>query len=170
MTNASTTNTAQAGGMPTLSELFPIPDAIHSLDRLLGTWRVEGTLTVGENPLRLDGRWEFTAAAAGWGIKAALRADVEGMGAYVEDDLLGYDVETQTFHIYSLTNSGAVHDHVARWTGADVFELTYDGLQDGKPYHEEGRVTFIPGGQMQIVSRDFVAGELASSMDVTLRR
>ena len=92
------------------------------------------------------------------------------MGTYEEDDLVGFDVETEKFHIYSLTNSAAVHDHVASWTGPDVLEFDYHGLQGHKPYREVGRAEFLALDRLEIESTDYVEGELTSSMNATLSR
>jgi hypothetical protein len=118
----------------------------------------------------MTGEWRMTPAAAGWGIAGTLHASIEGLGAYEEHDLVGYDVETDMFHIYSLTNSSAVHDHVARWRSADVLELEYTGLQGGKSYRETGTTEFMPDGSLRITSEDFVDGQRATSMSVMLTR
>jgi hypothetical protein len=168
MTNAGSTEAA--GQMPTLAELFPVAEQARALERFLGRWSVEGTLTVEGNPLRMRGEWLFSPAAAGWGVKGTLRAEIDGMGVYEEDDLVGFDVETGSLHLYSLTNSAAVHDHVASWSSADVFEFDYEGLQGGKPYREVGRAEFLGADRLQIDSTDHVEGQLSSEMKATLRR
>ena len=170
MTNPVTPTAPGAEQPSTLAEMFPIPAEARALERFLGSWDVDGTLTVEGNPLPLTGEWHFAPAAGGWGLKGTLHARIEGLGAYEEDDLFGFDVETGLFHLYSLTNSGAVHDHEARWTSADILEFSYEGLQGGKPYRELGQVEVLDGGRLRAESTDYVDGELATSMDVMLRR
>jgi hypothetical protein len=171
VTNAETAEvTGSETEGQTLAELFPVPDEARKLARFIGAWSVDGTLTVEGNPLKMVGEWIFAPSAAGWGVRASLRAEIEGLGAYEEDDLVGYDIETDTFHIYSLTNSGAVHDHVASWTSENVLEFEFDGLQGGKPYREVGRMDLLAADRILATSTDYVDGQEASSMEVTLTR
>jgi hypothetical protein len=169
MTTNEMTDTAEAVP-PTFADLFPIPDEARRLERLLGTWKVSGALTAEGTVMPMSGQWQFSPAAAGWGVASELRAEVEGMGVYEEHDLVGFDAESGLFHVYSLTNSGAVHDHVARWPTADRLEFEYTGLQGGRPYREVGTVEFLADGGLRMASEDFVDGEMASSMEARLDR
>ena len=150
--------------------MFPTPEQTRLFDRLVGNWHVQGSLTMGGVALPLAGRWEFRAAAGGWGVSASLRAAIEGMGAYEEDDLAGFDVETGQFHIYSLTNTSAVHDHLAVWRSPDLLELTFDGTQGGAQYREESSMRFVSDNEAQLVSTDYVGGLVSTVMEATLRR
>ena len=116
------------------------------------------------------GEWTFTAVAGGWGVRGAMRCEVEGLGSYEEDDLAGFDKETGKFHVYSITNSAAVHDHVGGWTDENTIEIAYEGLQDGKAYREIGVVRFMPDGAMHLESTDYVDGQLASIIAVALQK
>jgi hypothetical protein len=169
MTMNETQGSAQAEA-PTFANLFPIPDEARRLERFLGTWNVSGALTAEGTVMPMSGQWQFSPAAAGWGVASELRAEVEGMGVYEEYDLVGFDAETGLFHVYSLTNSGAVHDHVARWSTADRFEFEYTGLQGGQPYREVGTVEILADGGIRVTSEDFVNGEIATSMEARLDR
>ncbi len=156
--------------MPTLAEMFPLPDEAKSLGRFIGEWSIEGTLTIEGNPLPMTGEWTFTPVAGGWGLLAVMRSQVEGLGAYEEGDLIGFDKETGKFHIYSITNSAAVHDHVGGWTDENTFEIAYEGLQDGKAYRETAVMRVLPDGTLRLESTDYVEGDLASIIAVTLRK
>jgi len=162
MTN---TQSAQA----TLADIYPTPSECQALKRFTGAWAVEGTLSAEGATMPLTGTWSFAPAAAGWGVASMLRGHIDPLGAYEEDDLLGFDAETGLFHIYSLTNTGAVHDHVARWVTSDRLEFDYTGLQGGKPYRETGSVEFIDARTMRVESEDYVDGALSSRMLATLR-
>jgi len=164
------TDATSSQTQPTFAEFFPVPDEARRLDRFLGTWRVKGVLTVEGDDLPMTGEWRFTAAAAGWGVAGALAAHVEGLGSYEEHDLVGFDIETGLYHVYSLTNSAAVHDHVARWRAEGGLEFEFTGLQGGKPYREIGAVEFRSDGSMHLTSEDYVDGTLASRMAVDLIR
>jgi hypothetical protein len=156
--------------IPTLADLFPIPEDARKLERFIGNWTIEATLTLEGTPLRGNGTWLFERAAGGWGIRGRLEADFEGMGAYREDDLVGYDVETGTFHIYSLTNSSAVHDHLAKWEDGNTLVLEYDGLQEGKKYREEATCRFISDDEIHMQETDYVEGQTTMTMSLILRK
>lgn len=162
------TNTQSA--QPTLADIYPMPPECQALERFTGVWTVEGTISAEGAAMPLTGTWSFTPAAAGWGVASKLRGHIDALGAYEEDDLLGFDAETGLFHIYSLTNSGAVHDHVARWVTSDRLAFDYTGLQGGKPYRETGSVEFTDPRTMRVESEDYVDGALSSRMLATLRR
>jgi hypothetical protein len=170
MSQADTMNAQGEAGIPTLAEMFPIPGEVRALERFLGTWKATGSLAMEGANLPMSGEWRFAHAAGGWGLVAELNAEIEGMGAYHEHDLVGFDVETGRLHIYSLTNTGAVHDHPAGWVNEDVMELEYEGTQGGKPYREVARVTFVSADRMQVESTDYIDGEQSSQMQLTLER
>jgi hypothetical protein len=156
--------------MPTLAEMFPLPDGAKTLERFIGDWTFDGTLTIEGNALPMTGEWSFTGVAGGWGVRGAMTSEVEGLGSYEEDDLVGFDQETGKVHIYSVTNSAAVHDHVGEWSDENTLQAEYDGLQGGKPYHEAIRVRFTASDVIEMESQDYVEGELASAIVVTLRK
>jgi hypothetical protein len=157
-------------GMPTFRELFPIPTEARKLQRFLGSWRIRGTLTVEGTPLAMSGTWTFEEAAGGWGVKATMRATVDGMGSYEEDDLVGFDVETGTYHVYSLTNSSAVHDHIGVWVDERTFTIAFDALQTGKPFREEVTVNFVSDRELEIHEKDYLDGQIVTMMDAVLRK
>ena len=153
-----------------IAEMFPVPAEAKRLERFLGDWSVEGSVTMEGNPARMTGSWRFTPAAAGWGVRAKLEAQVEGLGAMDEDDLAGFDAETGSFHVYSLTNTGNVHDHAGGWPDDNTFQMAYDGLQEGKAYREEVTISFLRADELEIHGKEYVGGQLISSTDVTLRK
>jgi hypothetical protein len=156
--------------MPTLAEMFPKPEETSRFARFAGEWALEGTLTLEGTPLPMTGSWTFTIVAGGWGVRGVMRSQVEGLGTYEEDDLVGFDQETGQFHVYSITNSAAVHDHVGGWTDPHTFEIAYEGRQGGKPYREMARVKFSNDATLEMESTDYVDGQLASVLAVTLRK
>lgn len=156
--------------MPTLGEMFPIPDGAKALERFLGEWEVNGSLTMEGTTLPMAGRWLFEPAAAGFGVRCTLTAEIEGLGAYAESDLVGFDAETGAVHIFSLTNSGAVHDHAGRWVGDDRIEFEFNGTQGGKPFREVGTMDIVAPTRLHLVSTDYVDGAVTAVMEATLTR
>ena len=103
-------------------------------------------------------------------MKSTMKLEVEGMGSYEEDDLVGFDRETGKAHVFSLTNTAAVHDHVATWSDHNTLNMEYDGLQDGKQYREEVIIKFSSPNELTISEVDRVEGQVTLTMDVTLRK
>jgi len=155
---------------PTISEVFPIPAEAKRLEVFLGDWDVEGTVTFGGNAMKAKGRWAFRKAAGGWGLKATMKVNLEGMGSYEEDDLVGFDKESGRLHVFTLTNTAAVHDHLATWSDRNTLNLEYDGLQDGKKLREEATIRFSRPNELTMSEVDTVDGQVASTMEVTLRK
>lgn len=120
--------------------------------------------------MKLIGGLRCEKAAGSWGLKTKFTMDIEGMGAYDEDDLLGFDPGEGKVHLFSLTNSGATHDHKGDWTDDSTLHLEYTGLQDGKPYKEDIIVKFTRPDRMSILEVDRVEGRVTMTMDVTLRK
>lgn len=153
-----------------ITEMFPIPEGAKRLGRFLGDWTAQGSLAMEGNSLPVRGSWRFVPAAAGWGIRSKFEADIKGMGHMDEDDLAGFDAETGLSHIYSLTNTGNVHDHVGRWTGADSVEFVCETTQGGKPYREVIVCTFHGDRELVVSSTEYVGGEQISAFEATLRK
>lgn len=171
MTNTDTMNTTgEQQGLPTLAELYPIPDGAIELRRFLGTWSMNGTLAVEGSPLAMFGTVEVTSAAAGWGVEVLLDAEIAQLGGYHEINIFGFNAETGMVHIYSITNTGAVHDHPATWVTPDTLEFEYRGTQDGKPYVESGRAEFLSPDRLHLTSAERVDGAMQSEMDVIMER
>jgi hypothetical protein len=155
---------------PTLSELFPLPESAKRLSVFVGNWRVEGTLTFGGNPLNVTGAWVISSAAAGWGVINIGRLEIEGMGAYEEIDLLGFDSGENLVHLFSLTNTAATHDHKGTWSDDKTLKLLYEGLQEGRKLKEQITIVFNNKDEWDISEVDTLDGQAVSTMDITLRR
>jgi hypothetical protein len=150
--------------------MFPILKEAKDLGVFLGDWKVEGVMTFEGTPLKVAGRWKFDRAAAGWGLKATLKMEIEGMGLYEEDDLIGFDPSDGMVHLFTLTNTAAVHDHKGNWKNTRRLFLEYAGIQDGKTLTEEISVAFSGSEQFNIEEIDKLGGQVISTMDVTLKK
>ena len=156
--------------MLTISELYPIPAEIKKLHVFLGDWKVEGTLKTGDIIMRLEGKWNFSTAAGGWGLKSSNKLEIEGMGTYERDNLFGYDKETGELHIYSVTNMAETHDHIASWVDENTFNGRYDGLKDGKKFREDFTIKLVSPDEFTIDYVEKVDDLIDSVMNLKLRR
>ncbi|MBX7112529.1 MAG: hypothetical protein K1X87_11885 [Dehalococcoidia bacterium] len=153
-----------------VAEMFPIPEGAKRLEWFIGEWTIDGTLQMGEDTLPLTGGASILAAAGGWGLRSELVGQVQGLGTMRENDLFGFDQERGLLHMYSLTNTGNVHDHVGQWRDDGGFDLVYEGVQQGQPYREEMEVRRTGEAAFTIHDVEYVAGALASVMEVELTR
>ena len=155
---------------PTLSELFPLPKEVKKLKSFLGEWIVEGRLTFESDTFKVEGLWKFDQAAKGWGVLAILKMNIEGLGEYEEVDLVGFDPGSGLFHIFSVTNTAATHDHKGNWLDDKTLKVTYEGLQEGKKQKEEITIKFDHPNEWSIHEIDTINGKITSTMDVKLRK
>jgi hypothetical protein len=162
--------TTQEQRIDRVAELFPIPEQARTLERFIGEWTVEGTITTEGETGAMSGTWSFTRAAGGWGIHARLDGYLEGLGVLDEDTLVGFDAGSGVFHAYSLTNTGHVHDHPGGWVDADTLEFALDASQGGKPYREEISIRFTGRDELHIRGVEYIEGQVVTSMDARLRR
>jgi hypothetical protein len=74
----------------------PTPDpALKRLDRLVGTWSMEGNL-VGSNETNIKGRASYRWPPGGFFLEQRISMDF--MGMQIESlELIGYDPETKSF-------------------------------------------------------------------------
>jgi hypothetical protein len=156
--------------LPTISEIYPIPAEIKKLHVFLGDWLVEGTIKTGKSIMKLEGTWNFSTAAGGWGLKSANRFEVEGMGTYELDNLFGFDKELGELHIYSITNMAETHDHTAFWSDENTLKGEYDGLKDGKKFREDFVIKLISPQEFRIDYIEKVDDQIDSTMSLRLRR
>ncbi|RXA20571.1 hypothetical protein EQO05_05495 [Methanosarcina sp. MSH10X1] len=155
--------------MPTISEMYPIPAEIKKLHVFLGDWLAEGVIKTGGSVMKLEGTWNFSMAAGGWGLKSANRFEVEELGTYELDNLFGFDKETGELHIYSITNMAETHDHTASWSDGNTLKGGYDGLKDGKKFREDFIIKLVSPQEFTIDYIEKVDDQIDSTMNLRLK-
>jgi hypothetical protein len=155
---------------PTLSDLFPLPAESKRLQVFLGSWEVEGTLTFMKRTYSVKGMVKFSSAAAGWGVLATAKLEIEGLGLYEETDLLSFSRDEEICHFFAVTNTGAAYDHKGDWSDEKTIGFSYEGLRDGKRYEELLEITVKDRDRIAISERDSIGGQVTTAMQVTLSR
>jgi len=145
-------------------------EELELLGRLVGDWTVDltakmpnGTLLRGKGTVRAS---ELTMDR---GIRTEMRLDAEGMGAYHEDDLWGYDQWEKKIHFYSVTSTGAVHDHSGKWKDDKTLELHWEGLYEGKPTTEDVVLRWAADGEIRVHEVDTSEGQPGPVFDYVLK-
>ena len=153
-----------------LSSIFPLPVEAKKLGFLVGQWNIEGYLVFGGKRLRAKGVWMLSWAAAKWGVLNVGEMEIEGMGVYEEVDIIGFDAGERLYHLFSVTNTAATHDHKGKWLDEETLSFTYEGLEEKKPYREDIEIKIISPNELAITEIDVLAGETVSKMAISLRK
>ena len=154
---------------PKLSEVFPLPEEAKRLKVFIGDWNAEGTLTFMGNSYKVKGYVRFSSAAAGWGVLAIGKMEIENLGSYEEVDILGFDRAEKKFHFFSVTNTAAAFDHIGSWLDDNSIGFHYEGIQNGKSYREELLAKFS-SRELYVLEKDYLGEQLISSMDILLKK
>jgi len=106
---------------------------IDLLRKMIGNWTVDLKVKMPDGSM-LKGRGTVKARELSMdrGVYTEVRLDVTGMGAYHEDDLWGFDEWERKMHFYSVTSTGAVHDHVGTWKNERTLEFHWEAYTRGK--------------------------------------
>jgi hypothetical protein len=118
-----------------------IPVEAERLRAFLGDWDVHGTLTAGKNPAAVAGRWHFAKAADGWGAQGEMTTEIEGMGAFEEHELIGFDPIEKKVHMISM-NKFAIRDHSGDWQSETQLSVVYAAMVDGHEANERISLDF----------------------------
>lgn len=147
------------------------PNERAALDKLIGDWSVDVQVKMPDgNVLNGTGRVRGESICMGYGIHTHLRMDITDFGVYEEHDLWGYDADTQEVHFLTITNSGAVHDHVGRWKDENTLEFIWKGLADGKDTVEQVRFQWVSPNDLRVHEEDTIEGEPGPIFDFTVRK
>jgi len=121
-------------------------------------------------PFGVKGVAKFSSVAAGWGVLATAKLEIEGLGAYEEANLLAFDRGEKSYHFFAVTNTAAAYDHKGKWLNDDTISFLYEGLQDGKSYREELLIKILNQNEVTIHEKDFVGNQITTEMDVSLSK
>jgi len=141
------------------------------LRRLVGDWTVDLTAKMPDGTsLKGKGTVRATELSMDRGIRSELQAGVPGMGAYHEDDLWGFDQWQEKIHFYSVTSTGAVHDHSGTWKDDKTLELHWEGLYEGKPATEDIVLTLVADNEIRVHEIDTSEGQPGPVFDYILKK
>jgi hypothetical protein len=147
----------------------PPPPEVQKMYQFVGTWHGDGQATMGENSTPVKVTLAVEKAANGWGLRSNMTGEMGNAGSYEEIDIMGYEPNSKTYHMFSVTNMGDTHDHSGTWTG-NTLNLKYTGMYQGQPMVETIACEFISDDEMNITSETNIGGQQAGSFVVTLRK
>jgi len=152
------------------SSIFPLSLEAKKLGIFVGEWNIEGYFVYQGKSLKVKGVWMLSWAAAKWGVLNVGEMEIEGLGVYEEVDILGFDADEKMYHLFSVTNTAATHDHKGNWLDDENMRLTYRGLQERKIYKETIDIKSVSSTELAIIETDELDGQTVSTMDITLRK
>ena len=144
--------------------------ALEILEKFVGNWKVDIKFTMPDgNVLKGKGTWSFKSICNGLGVYMVLNADVSGLGKYEEHDLVGYSEEGKV-HVFSITTTGAVHDHAGTFKDDKTIEIVWKGLAEGKETVEAVTGTIISPNEIRFKEVDTVEGKPSLIGDYVLKK
>ncbi|MCW3996579.1 MAG: hypothetical protein NWE98_10600 [Candidatus Bathyarchaeota archaeon] len=147
------------------------PKQLELLKQLIGEWNV-GVAMKMENGTVLSGCGTMTAKeiASGFGVSTEIDLDLEGFGMYTELGLWSFDRWTGKVHLYSVTSSGAVHDHVGDWKDDKTIELQWTGIYEAKDAKEEVTIKWEGTDEIRVFETDYAEGKVNLTAEYVFRR
>ena len=111
------------------------------LGRMAGTWTAkEVTAQVGGRHVKGSSKVTCEKTAGGWAVSCKVHVDMGPM-KIDEADVIGWDANTKSLHVFSVSSDGVAHDHKGTFAN-DVLALEYANTKEGKPFHEALSFTF----------------------------
>jgi hypothetical protein len=159
------TATARADGDP------PPPKGVALIHGMVGTWKGTGPFEAGKTRAPISVDWRCQKTSGDWGASCNLAmTGVPGLARYLETDLVGYDAASDTYHWFSVTNAGEVHDHRARVTDPRHLTFQHAATVEGKPFVETIRIDCHGPDEMSITAETRHGGQLLNVLRGTLRK
>jgi hypothetical protein len=151
-------------------DIAELPELTRKLYRFIGNWKLSGVYRRNGRASRVEGRFDVSPAAGGFGLLARMHAEVEGLGSYEEVDMLGYDPGCDEYHIFYATNGADTHDHSGDFADENSLTLRYRGLRDGERFLEEDSIEFRIDDEFRLRVTDKVSDRVVSETETTMQR
>jgi hypothetical protein len=151
-----------------MSEESP-PEEAKRLKAFIGEWRVSGEMIEGANRFPISGRWSFSEAINGWGVKGKMLTSIEGMGSFEEEELIGLDAVAGLIHLVSM-NRITIRDHVGGWNDRGALVTSYESENDGELTTETISVRFPEADRMEGTVIEQVDGVTVLETELQLQK
>jgi hypothetical protein len=149
-----------------------LPKPVADMECMVGQWKGGGTIAMGKDTAKINASWSCKRTSARYGVLCSFHVTgIPGVPVYDETDLMGYEPNSNTYHWYSVTNSGETHDHVAQPPTGNAIQFVFTGTQEGKPLREVIDLDFAQDSK-QVTGRaeTFVEGASVSLMQIELKK
>ncbi len=154
-----------------MQETMDQPKELELLKQLVGEWTMGIVMKTGDSKIA-SGCGTMTAkeTAYGLGISTEMNMHIEGYDDYAEHDLWSFDRWTSKVHLFSVTSSGAVHDHVGEWKDDKTLELKWAGIYEDTQTKEDITVQWLSKDEIRIHEKDQSEDKTTITFDYVLKR
>lgn len=147
------------------------PKELELVKILVGKWKVELKVEMPNgNVMEGKGKAIGKLVALGYGVYTEVRTDISGMGPHSEVDLWSFDRWERKMHLYSITSTGAVHDHIGSWRDEKTLVFRWEGLYEGKNSGEDVVFTFVSLNEIRVHEIDTSDRQLGLIFNYILTR
>jgi hypothetical protein len=147
------------------------PKELELLKRLVGEWAVGIAMKTSDDKV-FSGCGTMTAkeVASGFGVNTEFDMHIEGYADYLEHDLWSFDRWTGKVHLFSVTSSGAVHDHVGAWKDDETLALHWSGIYEDTQTVEDITLSWQSNDEIRIIETDSSEGKTSMTTEYVLKR
>lgn len=147
------------------------PEAVQRMLRFVGRWETnEAKVTMGDQHFTMPYSADFKPVNDGTGLMMQEAATMPGVGELKGMNLFGWDPNLEQVHIYSIDNIGTCHDHIGYWTSDNELFVEYQGVQEGKIYVEQLRITLVDSNHLKLHLTAELNGVMNELIDGTFVR
>jgi hypothetical protein len=135
-----------------------------------GTFDGDATVTMNGKSTPFKLRHVNTQVAQGFGLQCNESADIPEMGHYEASNIFGFETGKNLLHLYTVSNMGDTHDHWGKWSDDKTWDVTYEGLQNGKKLVEKIHCVFDTPTSYHFTSETTVGGQFFSKFAATMTK
>jgi hypothetical protein len=147
------------------------PKQLSTLGRLVGNWKGEHVVFETEGRrTEIDVDLEVRGIVEGWGLEGNMVAEIPGIGRYVRKEMWGYDSDSDTIRMFSVTNDGKTHDRRGVWVDENTLRLRCSTVANGKDHVVEEMTVVLHDYKMALRNTTRVNGEVELLLEGVLSK
>jgi hypothetical protein len=147
------------------------PEQLSTLGRMVGSWKGEHVIfESGGRRSEIDVDLEVRGIVEGWGLEGNMIAEIPGVGRYVRKEMWGYDTDSDTIRMFSVTNDGKTHHRRGVWVDDNTLRLKYSTVTNGKDHVVEEMTVVLYNHKMSLRNTTRVNGEVELLLEGTLSK
>jgi hypothetical protein len=147
----------------------PAADPIARAATLVGNWEGDGTFVLNGKALAPHATMQCTRAGSGSSVACQWAIFTSDGFRLEEQELIGYDKASDTYHLFSVNNFGEAYDHAGKWD-ANGAALDYRSMRDGKEFREQYRFEVTSPTEVRSIGTDTLDGQMFAQGTLTLRK
>jgi hypothetical protein len=109
---------------------------LRDLEKFVGMWDSEATITVDSVPHKVQYRMNFRRTADNHGYNMDEAYTDSALGELRGANLIGYGNDDKKIHWYYVDNMGTTYERLGQWVDSDNLSFTYATKRGDKKYDE----------------------------------